>query len=236
MPKYPWKLLAITFAVAIIGGFFLRTTPPAKVAPKGMKIIRPRFPNPIFLSGPWGCTLPNIEYPPSPPIKEFSALLETEIISIAKPVTSSSPPIHGELAWINDDEAFPGDAGENEVWFNQLPCWVQIDLGSERIIDHVWFWHGQGTLSRRQTPELFEEVILQVSNDKDFQHEVTTLFNSDDDGSSGQGKGTDPTYMETNHGRCIAASGSKARYVRLWGGKAYSGGPCRFTEIIVWGR
>lgn len=121
-------------------------------------------------------------------------------------------------------------------FFDELPCWVQIDLGSERRIDHLWLWHDQGTLARRQTPEVFEDVIVQISYDADFRSGVTTLFNSDDDGSCGQGKGTDPTYMETNHGRGVPAQGQKVRYVRIWGGKAYSGGPCRFTEVTVWGR
>jgi len=43
-------------------------------------------------------------------------------------------------------------------------------------------------------------------------------------------------HVEGNYGRGIAVGGKRARYVRVWGGKAYSGGPCRFTEVTVWGR
>lgn len=131
-----------------------------------------------------------------------------------------------------------GDASSEigEVSFDQTPCWIQIDLGDEKLVDHIWLWHGEGTAARRQTPEVFEDVIVQISSDGLFASLVTTLFNSDLDGSCGQGKGPDPTYPETNHGRSISAGGKLARYVRVWGGKAYSGGQCRFTEVTVWGR
>jgi hypothetical protein len=65
--------------------------------------------------------------------------------------------------------------------------------------------HGEGTQARRMTPEVFEAVIVQLSNDAKFRSGVTPLFNSDDDESCGQGKGTDPTYIETNHGRGVPA-------------------------------
>ncbi|MEZ5386399.1 MAG: hypothetical protein R3F13_12870 [Prosthecobacter sp.] len=150
-------------------------------------------------------------------------------------MSSSSHPSQGQLAWLVDGDAETGLTDGKEVSFGELPCWIQLDLGSTCFIDHIWLWHGEGTWSRRQTPEVFEDVIVQISGDAEFQTGVTTLFNSDDDGSCGQGKGTDPTYMETNYGRGVPAQGQKARYVRIWGGKAYSGGPCRFTEVTVWG-
>lgn len=208
---------------------------PANEPVAAAKVIRPAFPKPIFISAPWECTLPNFEKPQMP-VKEFTAPADSEILSVHKPVTSSDPSLKGQNEWITDSEAYCGNEGENAVFFDELPCWVQIDLGSERRIDHLWLWHDQGTLARRQTPEVFEDVIVQISYDADFRSGVTTLFNSDDDGSCGQGKGTDPTYMETNHGRGVPAQGQKVRYVRIWGGKAYSGGPCRFTEVTVWGR
>lgn len=199
------------------------------------KVIHPTFPKTVFISAPWDCKLPNFEKTQRP-IKEFTAPADSEIISIHRQVTSSDKPSKGLADWITDGEAFCGDDGQHAVFFESLPCWVQIDLGSEHRIDHLWLWHDQGTLARRMTPEVFEDVIVQLSNDAKFRSGVTTLFNSDDDGSCGQGKGTDPTYMETNHGRGLPAGGLKARFVRIWGGKAYSGGPCRFTEITVWGR
>lgn len=205
-------------------------------AQNDLKIIHPDFPKPVFISAPWHCTLPNFEPLRFPPQKEFTAPADAEILSLHKPVTSSAPPSKGQNEWITDGDAFCGGNGEHAVFFENLPCWVQIDLGSEHRIDHLWLWHDQGALFRRATPEVFEDVIVQLCNDATFRYGVTTLFNSDDDGSCGQGKGTDPTYTETNHGRGVPANGQKARYVRVWGGKAYSGGACRFTEVTVWGR
>lgn len=203
--------------------------------PRELTVIRPAFPKPAFISAPWDCKLPNFEKPEAVK-KAFLAPADTRIVSLNKPVTSSTPPTKGQIEWITDDEAFCGQEGENTVSFEPLPCWIQIDLGSKHLIDHVWLWHDQGTLARRLTPEVFEDVIVQLSNDAKFASDVVTVFNSDDDDSCGQGKGTDPTYMDSNHGRGVPAKGQQARYVRIWGGKAYSGGPCRFTEVMVWGR
>jgi hypothetical protein len=203
--------------------------------PRELTVIRPAFPKSVFISSPWDCKLPNFEKPEAVK-KAFLAPADTKIVSLNKPVTSSTPPTKGQIGWITDDEAFCGQEGENTVSFETLPCWIQIDLGSKHLIDQVWLWHDQGTLARRLTPEVFEDVIVQLSNDAKFASDVVTLFNSDDDDSCGQGKGTDPTYMDSNHGRGVPAGGQQARYVRIWGGKAYSGGPCRFTEVTVWGR
>lgn len=200
-----------------------------------LSVIRPAFPKSAFISAPCDCKLPNFEKPDAIK-KAFLAPSGTKIVSLNKPVTSSTPPTKGQIGWITDDEAFCGQEGENTVSFEALPCWIQIDLGSKHLIDHVWLWHDQGTLARRLTPEVFEDVIVQLSNDAKFASDVVTLFNSDDDGSCRQGKGTDPTYMDSNHGRGVPVGGQQARYVRIWGGKAYSGGPCRFTEVTVWGR
>lgn len=202
-----------------------------------LKEIRPEFPRPVFISDVWDCTLQNFALPfENPPIKVFTAPIGSEIVSINKPVSGRDRPTQGSLEWITDGESFCGSGGEYEVWFGEIPSWIRIDLETAQYIDQIWLWHGQGSLARRQTPEVFEDVIIQISNDVDFQRGVTTLFNSDDDGSCGQGAGGDATYMETNHGLGVSAKGQRARYVRVWGGKAYSGGPCRLVEVTVWGR
>lgn len=195
-------------------------------------MIKPVFPKPIFISAPWDCKLPNLE-PWTKPVMEFTAPSTTGIMSLGKRVTASAKPSNGDLSWLTNSDASTEVA---EVSFDQTPCWIQIDLGEEKLIEHIWLWHGEGSVARRQTPEVFEDVIVQISCVVSFASGVTTLFNSDLEGSCGQGKGRDPTYVETNHGRGIPAGGKRARYVRVWGGKAYSGGPCRFTEVTVWGR
>lgn len=233
--NHAWFFLPALMALGLV----LASTNWFKAKELDLITIRPRFPHSTFISAPWGCDLPNFEkMGRGPSIKDFLAPAGTEIISLNQPVTSSSEPYRGEIKWVTDDELYCGGEGENAVFFEKLPCWVQIDLGMDCSVDHVWLWHDQGAMQRRQTPDVFEDVIVQLSNDAEFRSGVVTIFNSDDDGSCGQGKGADPTYMETNHGRGFPANGQKARYVRIWGGKSYSysGGPCRFTEVTVWGR
>jgi hypothetical protein len=61
------------------------------------------------------------------------------------------------------------------------------------------------------------DVILQVSDDPEFQTGVTTLYNNDTDDSSGLGVGTDREYFEMKFGRAVPAKGVKGvkgRYLR----------------------
>ena len=62
---------------------------------------------------------------------------------------------------------------------------------------------------------IYHDVIIDVSNDEDFIEGVTTLFNNDNDNSSGNGIGQDYEYVETSEGKLIDTKGIKARYVRL---------------------
>ena len=53
--------------------------------------------------------------------------------------------------------------------------------------------------------------------------------------ASGMGKGGDPAYVETNHGRVIDAKGIKARYVRLWSNGNTSNDMNHYCEVQVYG-
>jgi hypothetical protein len=63
---------------------------------------------------------------------------------------------------------------------------------------------------------VYEDVVVQISNDPAFKKEVTTIFNNDHDNSSGLGKGKDDTYIESCEGRWINPKGVEGRYVRLY--------------------
>jgi len=93
----------------------------------------------------------------------------------------------------------------------------------------VWHYH--------QEAVIYHDVIVQVSNDPNFQNGVTTLFNNDQDNSAGLGTGANKEYWETYEGKLIAAKGVKARYVRLYSrGSTYSDPLNRYTEVEVWGK
>jgi hypothetical protein len=107
--------------------------------------------------------------------------------------------------------------------------WVQIDLEAPANIYKIAMWH------YHKQAQAYIDVLVQVSDDPEFKTGVTTLFNSDHDDTSALGKGGDPAYVETNHGRVIDAKGTKARYVRLWSNGNTSNDMNHYCEVQVYG-
>jgi hypothetical protein len=107
--------------------------------------------------------------------------------------------------------------------------WAQIDLGSAVAIHAIVVWH------EHRQPVVYHNVVVQVSDDKDFARGVRTLFNNDHDNSAGLGKGNDYEYFETNEGKLVDAGGVRARYVRLYSNGNYTDDLNRYTEVEVYG-
>jgi hypothetical protein len=113
--------------------------------------------------------------------------------------------------------------------------WVQVDLQQEYNVFCVVIWHYY------RNPIIYRDVIIQVSNDPEFETGVTTLFNNDHDNSSELGAGNDPSHMaawwgEVGDARGPSNMGTRCRYVRV-----YTNGGCadesnRFVEIAVYGK
>lgn len=191
--------------------------------------IKIEFPKPMFIGTPVPAKLPNLEQPdPSKIIKSFMAPKGTVNLAKDKEVTSSDPaPIIGELTLVTD-----GDADGSDGCFVELapgPQWVQIDLGASTSVNKVAMWH------YHKQAQAYVDVIVQVSDDKDFKTGVTTLFNSDHDDTLKMGAGQDPAYIETNHGRVIDGKGAKARYVRLYSNGNTSNEMNHYCEVAVYG-
>jgi hypothetical protein len=108
--------------------------------------------------------------------------------------------------------------------------WVQIDLGAPHEIFAIVIWHAH------DAPKVYRDVIVQVSDDADFVENVQTVFNNDQDNSSGVGVGTHREYFETNEGRLIDAKGVKGRYVRSYTKGSTESVLNERTEIEVYGR
>ena len=191
--------------------------------------IKIEFPKPMFIGTPVPAKLPNLEQPdPSKIVKSFMAPKGTVNVALNKEVTSSDPaPIIGELSLVTD-----GDPDGSDGCFVELapgPQWVQIDLGEPTTINKVAMWH------YHKQAQAYVDVLVQVSDDKEFKTGVTTLFNSDHDNTLGQGAGGDPAYIETNHGRVIDGKGAKARYVRLTSNGNTSNEMNHYCEVAVYG-
>jgi hypothetical protein len=116
------------------------------------------------------------------------------------------------------------------IFLRKGPQWVQMDLGSENELFAVIIWHAHNTA------KVYHDVIVQLSDDSDFLKDVKTIFNNDQDNSSGLGVGTDREYFETFEGKLINAKGAKARYIRFYCKGSTESALNEYTEIEVYGR
>ena len=163
-----------------------------------------------------------------PPIQIPAA---AKVLSRKKPVTSSSSniPFEGELAFITDGQK-SGNEGYSVILGDPGPQWVRIDLGEIHLIDAVILWN------YFRSDRVVNDVIVQVCEDPDFKTGVTTLFNNDIDNTSGQGIGTEKSFLGTHTGRQIPGNGTKARYIRTWSNGSTDNKMNEFIEVEVWGR
>ncbi|MFN7562961.1 MAG: discoidin domain-containing protein [Prosthecobacter sp.] len=202
--------------------------PAAAAAPAGdQEEIKLTFPKEMFIGTPVPTALPNLEKPdPTKVIKSFMAPKGTVNVAKGKKVTSSdSAPIIGDLTLVTDGDADGADGNFVELMPGKQ--WVQIDLEKAHDISKVAVWH------YHKQAQAYIDVLIQVSDDPEFKTGVTTLFNSDHDNTSEMGKGEDPAYIETNHGRVIDAKGTKARYVRLWSNGNTASDMNHYCEVQV---
>jgi hypothetical protein len=189
--------------------------------------LKVEYPKPLFAGTPRPISLANLE-PAGIKRPDIMVPAGTTLISKGKPVTSSDAlPVIGELSYITDGDKTGIDGAYVELGPN--PQWVQIDLGAASKIAAVAVWHFHSQA------RVYHDVIIQISNDKDFKTGVTTIFNNDDDNSSKLGKGKDLAYVEVNHGRVVDAKGTTGRYVRLWSNGNTSDELNHYCEVEVFG-
>lgn len=152
----------------------------------------------------------------------------TELLSRDKPVTSSDDwPVIGELEWITD-----GDKEAGEGYYVELMGglqWVQIDLEQEASIAAVWVWHFHSQ------HRVYHDVVIQVSNDPEFETGVTTIYNNDRTNSSGLGRGSDRPFVTSRYGLLVDAGGVEGRFVRLYSNGNTSGNANHYIEVEVHG-
>jgi len=201
----------------------------SKEAEKLVPIPLP-LPKPQFVGTPENITgVKNLEKPLGAPRPPFLAPEGTVLISRGKPVTGSeSEPILGSYAMITDGDKEANDGSLVEL--GPFTQWVQVDLEQEYEIYAIVFWQ------YHKTERVYYDVVVQVSSDPDFVTGVVTLFNNDDDNSSGLGVGKDKNYVGTAEGKLIDAKGTRARYVRIYSSGNNQNDMNHFIEIEVFGR
>ena len=210
-----------------------RPTPTAKTQNRQAKSMAPlpiKLPKPLV--GPTPKPLPpgvRVKIPRNKwaPRKPFLAPKGCSNIARGKRVSASdNDPVIGQLSQITDGSKDGSEDSYVELGYGVQ--WVQIDLGTRRQIHAIVAWH------EHRLPIVYHDVIVQVSDDKDFIENVRTLFNNDHDNSAGMGIGEDWGYFETYEGRLFPAKALRARYVRLYSNGNTGDDLNRYTEIEVY--
>jgi len=171
----------------------------------------------------------NLEPPRKGPRPPLPVPKGTTLLSRGKPVTASDrDPILGAAKLITDGDK---EASEGSyVEFGPGVQWVQIDLGQPCRLAALAVWHYH--ISAR----IYHDVVVQVSDDKDFVSGVRTLFDNDHDNSAGLGVGQDKAYWETYEGKLIDAGGAVGRYIRLYSNGSTADDQNHYTEVEVYGQ
>jgi hypothetical protein len=187
------------------------------------------LPRPVFVGTPQNFGgIANLEKPASGPREPFYAPKGTTNIALHKIVTGSTEqPIIGELKMITD-----GDKEAADGSFVELGPGVQnitIDLGAPYNIYAIIIWH------YHKQPRVYKDVVVQLAGDSDFITNVETIFNNDNDNSSGFGVGQDLSYVETAEGKLIDAKGAVARFVRCSSNGNSANDLNNYIEVEVYG-
>jgi hypothetical protein len=190
--------------------------------------LKIQLPKPMFVGTPRNIKTPNLEVVTGKSRGPFFVSKGTKLLSLKKTVFSSDmQPVIGELSFVTDGEK----AGEDGYFVELGPGkqWVQIDLGASANIAAILVWH------YHSQARVYRDVVVQVSDDKDFVSGVTAVFNNDHDNSSGMGLGKDKEYIETAEGKLIDPRGARGRYVRLWSSGNTSNDMNHYVEVEIYG-
>ncbi len=206
------------------GGADKTSTAAPKLVPLDIEL-----PKPMFVGTPQNIRVPNLEKPRGKARPPFLAPAGTKNVASGKSVTGSEEePIIGEIEMITDGDKEAADGSYVEL--GPLQQHVTIDLEAKYDIYAILLWHFH------KQARVYFDVVVQVADDPDFITNVRTLFNNDDDNSSGLGIGKDKNYVETSEGKLIDAKGVRARYVRLYSNGNSSNDLNHYIEVEVFGK
>jgi hypothetical protein len=189
-----------------------------------------KLPKPLFIGTPTNMKGVNLD-PVNKDKKRAPFFVPEGTVNLAskKAVTSSdNAPVVGQLDMVTDSDKEGSDGSFVELGPGKQ--WIQIDLGAPCNIYAVVIWH------YHSMARVYRDVVFQVADDPDFITNVRTVFNNDNDNTSGMGVGKDYEYVETSDGRLIDAKGEKARYVRLYSNGSTASEMNHYIEVEVYGK
>lgn len=213
-------------AYALAAGLML--APVASAQNTGKEELKLKLPKPMFIGTPTNIKSPNLEPITGKSRPPFFVAKGTKLLSLKKPIQSSdTQPVIGELDMVDDGEKEGGDGYFIELGPGKQ--WVQVDLGASYALQAILAWH------YHSQARVYRDVVVQVSDDKNFASGVTTVFNNDHDNSSKLGAGKDKEYIEVAEGRLFDPKGAKARYVRLYSNGNTTNDLNHYVEVEVYG-
>ena len=216
------KMVVLTFLLAVVLAPLAAQQATEKVE------LKLQLPKPMFIGTPTNIKSANLEAVTGKSRAPFMVPAGTKLLSLKKVVKASdTQPVIGELDMITDGEKEGGDGYFVELGPGKQ--WVQVDLGASYALQAILAWH------YHSQARVYRDVVVQVSDDKDFLKGVQTIFNNDHDNSSGLGVGKDKEYIEVAEGRLFDPKGIKGRYVRMYSGGNTTNDLNHYVEIEVYG-
>ncbi len=189
-----------------------------------------KLPAPAFKGTPKDIQLSSYVEPLSDkprPIMQVPAGLKNLAVG-AKTTCSDKNATSDVLAKLSDGDKEASD--QSIFYLRKGTQWVQMDFGAPQELFALVLWHAHNSA------KVYHDVIVQVADDADFIENVRTVFNNDQDNTSGLGVGTDREFFETHEGKLIDAKGIKARFIRFYSKGSTESALNEYTEIEVYGR
>lgn len=226
--------LPCALVVAGLNLIFAPCTPAADAAKEpsaaGLEPLNLKLPAPAFKGTPKDMQLgPNVEPLSDKPRPAMMVPPGLKNIAPGSKLTSSDKNATADmLEKITDGDKEASD--QSIIFLRKGTQYVQMDFGSPQEVFAIVIWHAHNTA------KVYHDVIVQAADDADFTQNVRTIFNNDNDNSSGLGVGTDREYFETYEGKLINAKGVKTRYLRFYSKGSTESALNEYTEIEVYGR
>jgi hypothetical protein len=224
--------LAIYCFIALV----IISTAGARAADDGDKVpLKYEIPKAMFLGTPKNikaaATLEPYSEKPSKPLEVPKGC--TNLAAKKKVTSSDSNPIIGELSLVTDGDKDGADGSFVELAPGKQ--WIQIDLEQPADISAVvvWHYHAEG--------RVYHSVVVQVSDDPEFNKDVKTVFNNDYANALGLGAGKNLEYIDDYRGKALPVKDDKGgpvrgRYVRLWSNGNTSNDQNHYIEVEVYGK
>jgi len=186
------------------------------------------LPKPRFEGTPVPVKLPHLKKPLGHPRPLIKVPAGTKNVALEAKVTSSDmEPVIGEIDLINDGDKEATDGSYVEL--GPFVQWIQFDLGAPKNVHAVVMWH------YHMQARVYHDVIIQVSDDKDFVKGVTTVFNNDHDNSAGLGAGKDLAFVEVNEGELVEFKDAKGQFLRMYSNGNTANEMNHYTEVAIYG-